>query len=144
MRFTCLLVFASVLFSGTSTAALASGDCTEKNAIHAARIVYTIGTWNDLFKFYTQFESCDDGDVALGNSDRVADLLANHWDKIGQLVDATQVRPAFEGFVLYHIDTTMTPDQAKTVLENARNHCPDGDTKLCRKIEEEVLKSTQQ
>jgi len=144
VRFTCLLVFASVFLSGTSTVALASGDCTERNAILAARVVYTVGTWNDLLKFYTQFEACDDGEVALGSSDRVADLLTNHWDKIGQLVDATEIRPAFEGFVLYHIDTTMTPDQAKTVLENARNHCPDGDAKLCRKIEEEVLKSTQQ
>ncbi|HEY0281470.1 MAG TPA: hypothetical protein VGC27_02475 [Rhizomicrobium sp.] len=122
----------------------ASAYCSDTDAARAIRIVYTIGTWENLNSYVRKYRDCDDGAVAEGNSDRVADLLARRWDTIGALVELTNGDPRFERFVLYHVDSLMRPVQAQAILDNVRNHCPADAAELCRKIEKEVLASTKQ
>lgn len=101
--------------------------------------VFTIGNWQELYTFYTRFAGCDHGVVTDGISYRVADLLANNWSGLRLLHELLFKHRTFKPFVFGHIDRVMTKEQADTVLDNARNHCPYGRDKLCSQIERAVL-----
>jgi len=136
MRVTYPIILATLLSIGTP-AALAE-SCGSYDMTKAEQAVYTIGTWKDLNSFFRKLKACDDGALAEGFSDRVADLLAYHWDTTNDLQSLTDGDESFERFVLYHIDSLMTPAEAKAIIDNASNHCPKDTDELCQKIVNEV------
>jgi len=136
MRVTYPIILATLLSIGTP-AALAE-SCGSYDMTKAEQAVYTIGTWKDLNSFFRKLKACDDGVLAEGFSDRVADLLAYHWDTTNDLQSLTDGDESFERFVLYHIDSLMTPAEAKAIIDNASNHCPKDTDELCQKIVNEV------
>jgi len=136
MRATYLMIFATLLCAATP-AALAD-SCGSYDMPKAEQAVYTIGTWHDLDSFYSKLKACDDGALAEGFSDRVADLLAYHWDTVEDLQSITEHSEDFEQFVLYHIDSLMTPAEAAAIIDNTSNHCPKDADELCQKIAREV------
>jgi hypothetical protein len=134
MRAVRFAIAAFVLFFAGATAAAADDQCSDIDFKSADKVVYTLGTWNDVEQFFEKYAGCDDGDVGLELSDRVSDLLANHWDTLDGLKTQFDKSQRFEKFLFFHIDPTVMPDRYPKILDNAKNHCPDGDGDLCAKI----------
>jgi len=124
---------AMLLFFAASAALADPSDyCTSEQT--ADQVVYTIGSWDSLRQFWEKYGGCDDGDVSLELSDRVSDLLANHWDTLAALQNQVNDSGRFEKFVLFHIDPSVMPDRYPKILDNAKNHCPADNAALCQKI----------
>ena len=86
------------------------------------------------------YRQCDDGSIAEGYSDRVVILLTERWSTVTTLSKLGRSNPEFERFVLSHVDGLMSPDQSKTIINNARKRCPVGAEKLCRRLEASARK----
>jgi hypothetical protein len=112
--------------------------CTDEQAHRAEDGIDTLKSWAQVFESFKQFGQCDDGSIAEGYDDKIVNLLVNQWDTINELSAFTRSNPRFEQFVLKHIDTLMSPGQAKNITENARDHCPVVATELCGKLEEKA------
>jgi hypothetical protein len=87
------------------------------------------------------YRQCDDASIGEGYSDKIVILLTEHWPTVTALSKLAKTSPEFEHFVLWHVDDLMSPDQSKIIIDNARNHCPTGVEKLCRRLEAEAGKS---
>jgi hypothetical protein len=82
------------------------------------------GSWTSLLKHQKVFGRCDDGALGEDYSDAVATLFAHRWDQFGVLFALTKRQPAFERWVIRHIDATGSEDDLKTILLNTAT-CPD-------------------
>jgi len=98
--------------------------------------------WQGLYATFVRFGICDDGAVAEAFSDHTADILAQKWESISTLDRLAKLHPRFRQFVLRHIDSLMTPDQARTIEQNARQHCPTEAEALCREIAKHARDAT--
>jgi hypothetical protein len=127
----CVLMF--IVASCLAASAHALEKCSQHAAI-AAETQAPAKTWGDLYQTYRRYVQCDDGSVAETFSNSVAQLLAGHWDTIGELSTLAKAHPSFERFVLRHTDVTMSKDQAETIKGNARDKCPDESKGLCGRI----------
>jgi hypothetical protein len=141
MRSLHVIALAGMMLGCTCVPAAVAAECSTAMGNKASELVYTIGSWRDLSAFYKAFEGCDNGDIAVGLSDRVADLLSNQWDKFGEFASLASTNGAFRAFVLYHVDSQMRPEQAAKILDNARNHCPDDGANYCGAVAHEVLEA---
>jgi hypothetical protein len=112
----------------------ASPSCAREDAIKAETEASTLTTWSAVFESYRRFRHCDDGAISEGYSNSVATLLASHWGQFESLRTLVKAHPPFEGFVLRHVDETMTSDQGTAIKENIRSKCPIGGQKLCKSI----------
>lgn len=124
-----LLVFGALL-----GAEAAPQKCTREDAIKAETSASTLKTWQDVYSSYRRYKQCDDGAISEGYSASVADLLATHWDRVGELAKLSNAHPDFERFVLRHIDETMTMDQGNAIKDNAGRKCPAGARHTCDSI----------
>ncbi|MBE1161798.1 hypothetical protein IGX34_15555 [Dyella sp. 7MK23] len=97
----------------------------------------TLKTWASVFTSYQHYKQCDDGAIAEGYSDSIADLLAAHWDQVGELNKLAIAHPEFEGFVIRHLDDLMTPVQSTVIRTQAKSSCPASASKLCEAIEKQ-------
>lgn len=109
--------------------------CTREEAIQAETESSTLKDWDGVYQAFKRFGHCDDGAIGEGYSDSVARLLASDWVHIEKANELTSRDKKFRRFVLHHIDELMSPDQAKMIGENARDHCPTSTTRLCKLIE---------
>jgi len=75
-----------------------------------------------------------DGVYAEGYSDFVARSLAEHWDRLEELVKLTASDKAFGDFVLRHIDATADENDIHLLLSNAHHKCPASAGSLCSRI----------
>lgn len=133
-----VLIIAAVLCAVTAAPA-AADSCWASKIPAAYNAIYAVGSWRALHDFYKTYGMCDQDSIAVGISDRVADLLTNSWNTLDSLKVYTDASSDFEEMVMYHIDPLMRADQAKTILDNARNHCPADATALCQRIVREVV-----
>lgn len=88
--------------------------------------------WDALygqFKRYTP--KCDDGYFAEYFSDRVVSLL-NDWNKAWEGFLLMKKDPAFQAFVLQHIDATIPEKNIKILAQDARERCPKNEQALCK------------
>jgi hypothetical protein len=108
--------------------------CTQKDAINAEEEASTLKSWVEVFRSYKRYGQCDDAAIAEGYSDSVARLLSERWGSSGELNRLCSRNRGFEKFVLRHVDELMTPQQARTILKNAKSRCPKGAFRLCREI----------
>jgi hypothetical protein len=90
--------------------------------------------WAAVYKSFKKFAPCDDGGIAEGYSDAVAQLLAKHWNTLPALIRFTSSDHAFKEFVLRHIDSTDAEDDLKVIARNARLHCLPQATRFCSAI----------
>ncbi|GEM_PF-5895277 len=138
-------VFVAVL--AAASPCLAEEDinygCDSRKDTEAVKLVYRVGNWVNMYQFYARYAGCDYGEITDGISDRVTDLLVNHWKLIDQLADTTRKHPTFKRFVLGHVDDVMSQAQAKQVLDAARNQCPEDYKELCAEIVTAVLRRHQ-
>jgi hypothetical protein len=108
--------------------------CTREQAIKAETEASSLKTWHEVFRSYECYGQCDDGAIGEGYSHSVATLLASRWDQIEELVLLVNADPKFEGFVLRHVDETMTGEQGKAIKENVRFKCPTAANGVCEAI----------
>lgn len=101
----------------------------EKQALRS-----TLRDWAAVHESYKKFGVCNDGVIAEGYSDAVAQLLAKHWNTLPDLIRFSSSDPTFKEFVLRHIDATDSDDDLKAADRNARLHCPSEARSLCSAI----------
>jgi hypothetical protein len=109
--------------------------CSQEDAIAADKDIDQLKSWSALHRAFRLYRQCDDGGIAEGYSDAVAILLTEHWPEVTALSKLVQTNPEFERFVLLHVDSLMSPEQGKMIIDNARDRCPAGAEKLCRQLE---------
>jgi hypothetical protein len=126
-------ILAVGLTIGPSTG-LYARDCTREHAIEADSSIDTLDSWSSVYAAYRRYGDCDDGAVAEGYSDRIVALLVNDWRTTAKLAKLSRSDPAFERFVLAHIDLLMTPDQAKAIVHSAKTECPNRAVELCQHL----------
>jgi hypothetical protein len=112
-----------------------SKSCTAPQQSAASQAADTIDTWDDVYRSYKEFLPCDDGSISEEYSDKIVGVLTRRWSSVARLAQLVKVDPAFEKFVLNHVDTLMTPEQAQAVIANATAHCPSRAKGVCAAIE---------
>lgn len=116
------------------TVSSAQAECYSESSQAAQSIADQAQSWQDVYSAFARFGVCDDGAIAEGFSDSIARLLAHHWDTITSLSRLAAAHPKFRRFVLRHIDSLMSPEQARAIADNARRHCPVASHALCLAI----------
>jgi hypothetical protein len=130
------LVVTFAFFAGLAGAAGGqTKSCTEKDAKDALNLPDNYRDWNAAYRSFQRFGQCDDGAIAEGFSEAIAQLLAKDWKKhVDALIRLATNDKKFERFVLRHVDETLSDDELRTIAENARLYCPNGEKPFCRLI----------
>ena len=128
-------VVITIAFAGFLTAppgVSAQDHCDEKQAsfLHQA----DPKTWDSLYRLFKQFGQCDDGGIAEGFSEDVAQLFLKHWVHLDALSRIVASDRSFEKFVLGHIDATLSEDELKAIEQNSKTLCPARQARLCESI----------
>ena len=116
------------------TSRAATDKCTvnlTKEALGSGLVVHD---WHDMYAAYKKYGACDDGALAEEFSDRVVNLLTDHWDKFGELNKLVIQDRSFEDFIMRHLDDLMSPVQFNKIVDNASNNCPTYGKDLCAGI----------
>ncbi len=132
---TILGIVAIGFLVGTTASAQAHEVCTHEDAIQADKSLDSLSDWRHVYESFKHYSHCDDGALAEGYSDKIASLLVNHWDSVEELLHLWRAHPQFGRFVLAHVDDLMSPEQAKTIIKNARERCPPDSKKYCVSLE---------
>lgn len=133
---TQFVLIAMLLIGGADFSIASTEKCPRSMAIKAMSEASALKTWGAVFKSYKRYKQCDDGAIAEGYSASVAELLANHWADVNDLVTLSNTDPDFGRFVLRHIDETMNEDQGESIKNNAMNNCSAKAMKICTEIQE--------
>jgi hypothetical protein len=96
-------------------------------------------SWEAVRSFYKTYLACDDGGIAEGVSDAITKLLADRWTDYWRLQTTITAGQQFQGFVLKHIDATVSIEALQAISRNARERCPKGEASLCKKIDGAAL-----
>ena len=91
-------------------------------------------TWGSLYRLFGQFGQYDDGEIAEGVSEDVAQLFLKQWTHLDTLNHLITSDKSFEKFVFRHIDATLSEDELRTIAHNSRAHCPTGEARLCHSV----------
>lgn len=91
-------------------------------------------TWIALHNLFREFGDCDDGAIAEGFSEDVAQLFLKEWMHLDVLNTLIASDVPFKKFVLRHIDATLDQDELNGIAENAKSHCPLWGAQLCRSV----------
>jgi hypothetical protein len=113
-------------------------DCSTEQSRAAEAVADDLPNWGSVYDAYSRFGVCDDGAIAEGFSDSIARLLTKQWNSLIALDRLATAHPGFRRFVLRHIDSLMSPDQARLIVQNSRRHCPQGSGELCSAIAEQI------
>ena len=119
------MVFGQAEAAGCSREESMNGEKAASAARHS---------WDEMYDAFHRFSLCDDGGIAEGFSDSVANLLASHWDDLHDLEHLAEANKAFRAFVLKHIDATASEKDLRRILEHTKN-CPGYARPICRDIE---------
>ena len=123
---------------GGNVLAEKSNACTKDKETQAERAIDELTSWQKVYDAYTKFVQCDDGAIAEGYTDKISDLLAYNWKAIGELLKFIRINPQFERFILEHVDTLTTQDQAKAIIANSREHCDATAAEFCNRLAQKV------
>ncbi len=124
----CMVLITVISVSGWA-------ECTKDEARQAETVAATLRSWADIYSSYKKFSHCDDGAIAEGYSESVTQMLANHWNQIGDLRNQISKDEKFEKFILKHLDETISTDNSVKISKNVKNYCPKGSKALCKKIQ---------
>ena len=61
----------------------------------------------------------------------MADLLATHWDGINEMNRLSKMSAPFRAFILRHVDSLMTPEQANAISKSVKTRCPPDAKSIC-------------
>ncbi len=136
-----LIFIATILVAGACFAQAAPQTgrsrrhpCTAEQEKQASRDMDHLKGWRAVYRSFRRFGQCDDGEIAEGYSDAVAQLLAKRWGTLPELDGLVSADSAFKRFVLDHIDATASYDDLKAMAGNARLRCRPRQKQLCDSI----------
>jgi hypothetical protein len=109
--------------------------------IAALQAVDQLTDWNGVYDEFKRYAHCDDGALDEGWSDVVVRLLTKDWKSVSVLARLANADTKFSDFVLRHVDELMSPDEARTIVVNARTKCPRNAEKICRALAEKADRS---
>jgi hypothetical protein len=109
--------------------------------IEALKAVDELTDWTGLYDEFKRYAHCDDGALDEGWSDVVVRLLTHDWKSVSVLARLANADAKFSDFVLLHVDELMSPEEARTIMVNARTKCPRTADKLCRALAEKADRS---
>jgi hypothetical protein len=133
-------VLAAFLDARVAKAAQTS-TCNDEQEKLALNLPDQYQTWNQAYRIFKRFKGCDDGAIAEGFSEAIAQLFIHDWEHLGTLTRLTSSDKAFRKFVLRHIDATLSDNELHAILRNARTRCPDQDKNFCKLVEKSALTS---
>lgn len=137
-RFLVLLALQSGLGFGCMQFARASPAeaCSNEMSRQAqSSLADARGDWPALLKHQTAFAACDDGALGEGYSEAVVRLLAQRRGQIGTFAALGKAHPAFQRWVIRHIDATASDEELNSIIANATNCSGDASVRnLCRTI----------
>lgn len=93
-----------------------------------------LDTWSQVYSAFERYAHCDDGALAEQFSQSVVRLLAEHWESLPEAAALGSKNPAFEAFMLRHIDVTTDWNDLRKVAGLADTQCPREHSQLCRTI----------
>lgn len=125
-----LLVIVGPGIVASSSRAASTRDCNQKLENQAFDQPEP-KDWASLYRLFKKFGVCDDGAIAEGFSEDVAQLFSKQWTHLNALSHLASTDKAFERFVLRHIDATLSEDELKIIAENSQMRCPAGEKRLC-------------
>lgn len=117
--------------SSTQSRRVFENVCSDQMARQAFDDVDHLKDWAAVQRSFKKFARCDDGGIAEGYSDAVAQLLAKHWNRLPDLIRLSSSDRVFKDFVIRHIDATDSEDDLKAADRNARLQCPPEAKGLC-------------
>jgi hypothetical protein len=91
-------------------------------------------SWSGLYRLFRQFSQCDDGEIAEGFSENVAQLLLKQWTHLDALNSLIARDKSFEKFVLRHIDATLSEGELRAIADSSRKRCPTREAQLCHSV----------
>ncbi len=131
MKLRKLVVVASLVFVSVSLDISANDLCYEK----ADPALSALKSWRDLRSWYEKYSVCDDGYFGEGLSEFVVVSLAKNWQSLPSLQGEIRKNRAFKDFVLKHIDASTDESDVRTIINNAKDKCPENLQSLCVEIE---------
>jgi hypothetical protein len=134
MQIVLIVFLSSALIIGSMARVRAAQECTLDQSNQAEQTIGGLSTWDQVFVSFKYYKQCDDGAVAEGYDDKIVSLLVSHWDTFDDLQRLAADNPSFEEFVLKHIDTLMSPEDAKHIVKNADTRCPVDARELCARL----------
>ena len=112
-----------------------AAGCSREESMNAEKAASAARhSWDEMYDAFHRFSLCDDGGIAEGFSDSVANLLASHWDDLHDLEHLAEANKGFRAFVLKHIDATASEKDLRRILEHTKD-CPGYARPICRDIE---------
>ncbi len=76
--------------------------------------------------------------MASDIDDIIEALFISQWDKVSTLNSIMAADPAFNAFIIRHVNEAYSMEGGETILKNAVNQCPAGSENLCRIIRERL------
>lgn len=135
----------SIMLCGVLTANAAHAkSCTASDAEAAESAVDSLTSWAAVNQNQIKFGHCDEGDIAEGNSEVIARLLAEHWDSLAELNKEIDKNPSFKRYVLRHIDATLDTDDLRKIETQSSHSCPAKQKALCDEINAAAIKAAQE
>lgn len=116
-------------------ASLPIGGCDAEQAMQAQDAGATPRTWRELYDRFVLFGGCDEGPNAERFSEAVSYVLVEQWIALPDLAAQMAMDPAFEGFVLRHVDAAIPKKRLETIVTLSRTLCPAAQTALCSRLE---------
>lgn len=133
-------VLAALLETRVAKAAQTS-TCNDEQEKRALNLPDHYQTWGEAYRIFKRFKGCDDGAIAEGFSEAIAQLFIHDWEHLRTLTRLTSSDKAFQRFVLRHVDTTLSDEELHAIWRNAQTRCPDRDKNFCRLVEKRALDS---
>lgn len=123
-----------ILFLLSVSAPLHASGCNSTLARAADSASDSWRSWPSIYAAYQRYGQCDDGALGEDFSDRIVHLLASNWGTLNQAQRLIAREPAFQAFIIRHIDASADPNELRSVQRYATHSCPPSTTGLCGQI----------
>jgi hypothetical protein len=127
----------AVLFVLTTAPSMPGEDlknCAASETRQARREASHLGDWEELYRSFKRFQSCDRGKLTEEYSYAISRLLAHRWEQVDVLLGLAAGDQDFKRFVLRHIDENIPEEEAQVIISNSRERCPSEGKWLCQAI----------
>lgn len=108
--------------------------CTQQDAREAETQVPTARSWDEIYRLYRTYGSCDDGAVAEGFSEAITLQLEGNWEATHRLNYLIRSDPKFLQFVVAHISASVPIERLVRIESNAGRSCSADLRELCMAI----------
>ena len=88
-----------------------------------------------MYRFYRQFKHCVDGAIAQGVDDKIQRLWTENCSSLTKMIELTNKDKDFKVFIWDHLTKeSLSKENIKQIVCNARNNCPKTASKFCSVI----------